>query len=89
MQRRFFLLALVASMSLPAVVQAQTNVQPLPDWLAPQAAEAPEGGSSNFGPGVPPPPPPPPPPVPIDGGLSLLALAGAGYAAKRLRSRRS
>ena len=29
------------------------------------------------------------PPVPIDGGLSLLALAGAGYAAKRLRARRA
>lgn len=27
------------------------------------------------------------PAVPIDGGLSLLALAGAGYAARRLRRR--
>ena len=26
--------------------------------------------------------------VPLDGGLSLLALAGAGYAARRLRARR-
>ena len=37
--------------------------------------------------------PPGPPtdtdPVPLDGGLSLLALAGAGYAAKRLRARRA
>ncbi len=28
--------------------------------------------------------PPPPPPVPVDGGLALLALAGTGYAARRL-----
>ena len=38
------------------------------------------------------PPPGPPPdaaPVPLDGGLSLLALAGAGYAARRLRARRT
>jgi len=34
-------------------------------------------------------PPDDAPPVPIDGGLSLLALAGAGYAAKRLRARRA
>ncbi len=34
-------------------------------------------------------PPPDAPPVPLDGGLSLLALAGAGYAAKRLRARRA
>ena len=26
-----------------------------------------------------------PSPVPVDGGLSLLALAGAGYAARKLR----
>ncbi|HEX9951186.1 MAG TPA: hypothetical protein VGB53_05410 [Rubricoccaceae bacterium] len=38
---------------------------------------------------VPPPPPPDAPPVPLDGGLSLLALAGTGYAARRLRARRA
>lgn len=32
-------------------------------------------------------PPAPPPQLPVDGGLSLLALAGAGYAANRLRRR--
>jgi hypothetical protein len=32
-----------------------------------------------------PPPPAVPPQVPVDGGLSLLALAGAGYAARKLR----
>ncbi len=35
----------------------------------------------------PPTPPSAPDPVLLDGGLSLLALAGAGYAAKRLRDR--
>jgi hypothetical protein len=30
-------------------------------------------------------PPPPETPIPVDGGLSLLALAGAGYAARKLR----
>jgi hypothetical protein len=29
--------------------------------------------------------PDPPPEIPVDGGLSLLALAGAGYAARKLR----
>jgi len=65
-------------------VQAQS----LPDWATPSGPDQTPAASSSFGPGAPP-PPPPPPPVPIDGGLSLLALAGAGYAAHRLRSRRS
>ena len=34
-------------------------------------------------------PPPDAAPVPLDGGLSLLAVAGAAYAAKRLRARRT
>ena len=38
---------------------------------------------------MPPDLPPTTTPVPVDGGLSLLALAGAGYAAKRLRARRA
>lgn len=46
-------------------------------------------GSTSLDEAVPPPPPPDAPPVPIDGGLSLLAIAGAGYAAKRLRARRA
>jgi hypothetical protein len=33
-------------------------------------------------------PPPTAPPVPVDGGLGLLAVAGAGYAARRLRAQR-
>lgn len=35
----------------------------------------------------PPPPPPAPEQVPIDGGLALLAAAGAGYAVRKLRRR--
>ena len=38
------------------------------------------------GPGAPP-PPPDAPAVPVDGGLTLLALAGAGYATRKLRTR--
>lgn len=37
----------------------------------------------------PPCPPVDPNPVPLDGGLSLLALAGTGYAARKLRARRA
>ena len=51
----------------------------LPPALPPDEAAAPlPGGEPTQVPGV-----------PIDGGLSLLALAGAGYAAKRLRARRA
>jgi len=32
------------------------------------------------------PPPPPPQDIPIDGGLSILLIAGAAYGAKRLYS---
>ncbi len=32
------------------------------------------------------PPPPPPVPIPIDGGLSVLIVAGLGYAGKKLYS---
>ena len=38
-------------------------------------------------PGAPPNPGSAPAQVPVDGGLSLLALAGAGYAARKLRRR--
>lgn len=33
------------------------------------------------------PPPPPPEQIPVDGGLALLAAAGAGYAVRKLRQR--
>jgi hypothetical protein len=84
-------LGVALGLALPLGTAAQTNVQPLPDWLAPQAAEAPPPMEAPM-PGE-----PPmggdnccdPPPAPVDGGLSLLALAGAGYAAHRLRRRRA
>ncbi|MEM6326560.1 MAG: hypothetical protein AAF791_05525 [Bacteroidota bacterium] len=64
--------------------------QQVPSWAesgsTAETSEAPVA-EERMGPG-PPPPPPPPPGVPIDGGLGLLALAGAGYAAHRLRRRR-
>ena len=57
-----------------------------PDWATAPSTQAP---TVAFGPGIPPPPPPPPPlPVPVDGGLVVLALAGVGYATKKLRARR-
>ena len=55
----------------------------VPDWASPAAPVAPAEPVAV----VPPGPPPTPTPVPLDGGLTLLALAGAGYATKRLRSR--
>jgi hypothetical protein len=42
-----------------------------------------EGTTADMGPTL----PGPPSQVPVDGGLSLLALAGAGFAARRLRKR--
>lgn len=80
-------LGLALCFGLPLAAAAQTNVQPLPDWLTPQpqTVEAPppqafpQAGDNCCD----------PPPVPVDGGLSLLALAGAGYAARRLRKRRA
>ena len=81
-------------------VSAAPQAQSLPDWAAPSAHEAappalPDPGLASL---VPCPPgqtddgsggciPNPPTQVPIDGGLGLLALAGAGLAARRLRRR--
>ncbi|HEX8386830.1 MAG TPA: hypothetical protein VF576_11640, partial [Rubricoccaceae bacterium] len=65
---------------------------------APQASDGPtfgndeldcDGNGTNDTPGNTPCPPPNAPPVPLDGGLSLLALAGAGYAARKLHARRA
>lgn len=78
-------------LGLPLSAVAQTNLQPLPDWLTPQASEAPTPGGPST-PGFSPPGGDAccdPPPVPVDGGLSLLALAGAGYAVRQLRRRRA
>ncbi len=38
---------------------------------------------------IPVPPPPTPTPVPIDGGIVLLAAAGAAYGAKKVYGRKS
>lgn len=78
------LLALLGVLLLPALGSAQN----LPSWATspPPPAERGDGladPSPDSGPIL----PPPPPPVPIDGGLGLLAVAGAAYAAHRLRRR--
>jgi hypothetical protein len=65
----------------------------LPDWAAPSPQgdfDVPEkkqgGGGLNESPTTDQPSlPGDPTQVPVDGGLSLLALAGAGYAVRRLR----
>lgn len=56
----------------------------LPSWAEPgtrSAIEPPDNTPDD----TPPPPGPPTQQVPIDGGLGLLAVAGAGYAVSRLR----
>lgn len=75
---------LVAALLLAAGPLAAQSV---PDWAAAPSSDASAEAEANKGPG-PPPPPPPPPGVPVDGGLALLALAGAGYAARRLREQK-
>ena len=77
-----------AALALALLLAVPAAAQSLPDWAAP-SGPAPPGTTDSAGPGGPPPPPPPPPPVPVDGGLSLLALAGGASAVRRLRSRRA
>lgn len=82
MLRLVFASALLVSLPVAA--------QSLPSWadpVGPAATTTPPGpgdGGPGGGPGT---PGDPGQEVPIDGGLGLLALAGAGYAARRLRSR--
>jgi len=61
--------------------------QEMPSWAAPSNDRGFAVRSDSDPPGAfdPPDLPSNPPPVPVDGGLVLLALAGAGYAARRLR----
>lgn len=90
-------LRLALCVLLAAPLLAPASAQSLPDWAAPSASDivtVEEG--SGFDLRVPCPPgstddgmggciPNPPPQVPVDGGLSLLALAGMAYASRRLR----
>ena len=78
------LAALALLLAAPAALAAGPGSTP--SWASPSAPAAPTT-ANDLGPA--PFPPPVPPPVPIDGGLSLLAIAGAGYAAKKLRARRA
>ena len=74
-------LALAFALLMGPVLHAQS----VPDWAAaPPPAAAPADASEKRGPTL---PPPPPINVPVDGGLALLALAGAGYATRRLGNR--
>ncbi|MEM6784600.1 MAG: hypothetical protein AAF624_12800 [Bacteroidota bacterium] len=75
---RLTALAVVLLFSLPATAQS------VPDWAAPSAAPAPEAPAPTE---AVPTLPGNPTQVPIDGGLGLLALAGAGYAARKLKQR--
>jgi hypothetical protein len=70
---------------LAALCATPVTAQSLPDWAKPVTAPPHETGgpvpSTATGPGL----PSTPTPVPLDGGLALLAIAGAGMAARRLR----
>ena len=82
------------SLALLALLLApHAAAQSVPSWADSPGSEPPStqasGASSSAGPGTGPTNPgapgPAPGTVPVDGGLALLALAGAGYAARRLR----
>jgi hypothetical protein len=64
-------------------ISPSTSPSNLPDWAEPSQ---PQNPSVSPEPAAPPPPPPPPDQVPVDGGLALLAAAGAGYAVRKLGS---
>lgn len=59
----------------------------LPEWAAPSEPEAYESSSSLGAESTAPDMPADPESVPVDGGLGLLAAAGAGYAMYRLNRR--
>jgi hypothetical protein len=73
---------------LVGLFAAPLLAQQVPDWAAPATDNPYESSGPSIeamsGPGL----PATPAAVPLDGGLGLLALAGAGYAAKKLRDRR-
>lgn len=89
---RLLLLAVVVSLSAAPVA-----AQSLPDWAAPEptawsvgAPSAATSGAAASGAAASAPPDVPggsePTQVPLEGGLGLLAAAGAAYAARRLRA---
>lgn len=57
----------------------------LPEWADTQLPDRSGSADASVSRFSPPDPPGTPNPVPLDGGLGLLALAGAGYAARKLR----
>ena len=77
-------LALAAALTL-AVPMALA--QSLPWWAVPSTPAVSSGPSAAMAPPVLPGGGAAPAQVPLDGGLSLLALAGGAYAVRRLRSR--
>ena len=89
----------LAALALALTLAPAPRAQSLPDWAAPSVYEAPPAATPDgLASLVPCPPgqtddgsggcvPNPPTQVPVDGGLGLLALAGAGLAARRLRTR--
>ena len=77
-------LAAVLFASAPA---AADDTGGLPAWAQPSAPAAAPAAPMPPNPGTG--DPGGTPAIPIDGGLSLLAAAGAGYAVNRLRKRRS
>ncbi len=88
--RFLFALSLLAA-PLAAHANGLDGLMTTPGYEAPSSAAQGPGPTPNQ-----PAPPIPggpggsgPPQVPVDGGLTLLALAGAGYAAKKLRARRA
>ncbi len=79
-----YLAALALLLAAPSAFAA--GPQSVPSWASPSAPMAPAEQPANV---MPPNPPTAPAPVPLDGGLTLLAVAGAGYATKKLRARRA
>ena len=85
MSRFLTLAALAVALALPA-----SHAQSLPEWGSPlEPAPSIEGPTAHAAPPGTPGGGTNPPQVPIDGGLGLLALAGAAYAGRKLHRARS
>ena len=85
----FRVAALAVAVLLAGMFVTDASSQSLPDWAAPSSSGSTSSADERL-PGHPPPNlPDDPNPVPIDGGLSLLALAGGAYAVRKLRNRRN